>query len=127
MTAPLPAVSMVRRPPTSSVGPCSPLARSVTCNWTSIPASNNFFVTVVVTPTVGGTATLAVNVAGTPPDPNTAANNVDGEVPVHSQIDFTSNRATAPTDPHTHPPGNVQDARHVVTAMTSLETPKVLR
>src|SRR5260370_478294 len=49
-------------------GTCSQSGGTVTCNWSSIPASNNYFATIVVTPTSGGALTLSASVAGTEPD-----------------------------------------------------------
>src|SRR5260221_597035 len=41
---------------------CTHSGSTVTCNWTSIPASNSYYATIVVTPTAGGPLTLAASV-----------------------------------------------------------------
>ncbi|MEA2163027.1 MAG: large repetitive protein [Thermoanaerobaculia bacterium] len=55
-------------------GSCSQAAGTVTCNWTSIPASNTFSVSIVVAPTIAGGLTLSASVSGTQSDPNTSNN-----------------------------------------------------
>src|SRR5258708_951495 len=59
-----------------------------TCNWTSIPASNSYYATIVVTPTSGGPLTLTASVAGTETDPNTANNTGSKSVTVNAHIFF---------------------------------------
>jgi uncharacterized repeat protein (TIGR01451 family) len=126
LTATLPASSTFVSATTTGGGSCSQSAGTVTCNWTSIPASNNYFATIVVTPTVGGTATLAVNVAGTEPDPNTADNNVSGSVTVNSQIDLRIIAVTGSPSAMTLGTGNATYTVQVFNASTSQGTGTVL-
>jgi len=74
LTATLPSNSTYVSSSATGSGSCSQASGVVTCNWTSIPASNTFFVTIVVTPTIPGTLTLSASVTGAQPDPNSSNN-----------------------------------------------------
>src|SRR5258706_548188 len=68
LTSTLPVSSTYVSSSATSGGTCSQSGGTVSCNWASIPASNNYFATIVVTPTAGGSLTLSATVAGTEPD-----------------------------------------------------------
>jgi hypothetical protein len=74
LTATLPSNSNYVSSSATGSGSCSQAAGVVTCNWASIPSSNTFTTTIVVTPTIPGTLTLSASVSGTQSDPN-ASNN----------------------------------------------------
>jgi uncharacterized repeat protein (TIGR01451 family) len=74
LTATLPSNSNYVSSSATGSGSCSQAAGIVTCNWASIPSSNNFTTTIIVTPTIPGTLTLSASVAGTQSDPNTSNN-----------------------------------------------------
>src|SRR6185295_14532963 len=74
LTSTIPSSSTYVSSSATGGGSCSQSAGTVTCNWSTIPASNNYFVTIVVTPTAGGSLTLSSSVSGADPDP-TPANN----------------------------------------------------
>jgi uncharacterized repeat protein (TIGR01451 family) len=126
MTIPVPANSTYVSASTTGGGSCSQSAGTITCNWTSIGASTNFFVTVVVTPTAGGTLTLTPSVSGSQPDPNTADNTGSGSVTVNAQIDLRIIGISGSPDPITFAAGNVTYSTQVFNASTSQGTNTVL-
>src|SRR5437588_255066 len=69
LTNTLPTNSTYVSSSATNSGTCIHSGSSVTCNWTSIPASGFYTVTIVVTPTAGGAMTLASSVSGTEADP----------------------------------------------------------
>jgi uncharacterized repeat protein (TIGR01451 family) len=107
LTATLPVNSTYVSSSATASGTCSQSGGTVTCNWSSIPASNNYFATIVVTPTSGGSLTLSASVAGTEPDPNTADNSGSKTVTVNSQIDLRVFGVSGTPDPMTLNTGNV--------------------
>src|SRR5205807_1620503 len=88
LTNTLPTNSTFVSASATNSGTCTHSAGTVTCNWTSIPASGFYTVTIVVTPTSGGPMTLASSVSGTEPDSNTANNTGSKSATVNSQIDL---------------------------------------
>jgi uncharacterized repeat protein (TIGR01451 family) len=126
LTGTLPVNSTYVSSSATSGGTCSQSGGTVTCNWSSIPASNNFFATIVVTPTSGGSLTLTASVAGTEPDPNTADNTVSKTVTVNSQIDLQVFNVTGSPDPITFASGNVTFSVQLFNASTSQGTNPVL-
>jgi uncharacterized repeat protein (TIGR01451 family) len=107
LTATLPLNSTYVSSSATGGGTCSQSAGTVTCNWSSIPASNNYFATIIVTPTSGGSLTLSASVTGTEPDPNTADNTGSKSVTVNSQIDLRVFGVSGTPDPITLNTGNV--------------------
>src|SRR5437588_461265 len=65
LTNTLPANSTFVSASATNSGTCSQSGSTVTCNWSSIPASGFYTATIVVTPTAGGPLTLSATVAGT--------------------------------------------------------------
>src|SRR5258708_7592343 len=107
-------------------GTCPQSGSTVTCNWTSIPASNSYYATIVVTPTSGGSLTLTASVAGTETDPNTANNTGSKSVTVNSQIDLQVYNVSGTPDPLTLNTGNVTYTVQVYNASSSQGTNTVL-
>src|ERR1700756_3431955 len=126
LTATLPSNATYVSSSATGGGSCSDSAGTVTCNWSSIGASNNFFVTVVVTPTAGGTLTLSASVAGTEPDPNTADNSGSGSATVNSQIDLPVTNVTPSPTPMTPGRGNITYPAAIFNASSSQGTNPVL-
>jgi hypothetical protein len=126
LSAPVPANSTYVSSSATGGGTCSQSAGTVTCNWTSIPASNNYFATIVVTPTAGGSLTLTATVAGTEPDPNTTDNSGTKSVIVNSQIDLQIFSVSGTPDPITFASGNEQFSIQLFNASTSQGTNPVL-
>ncbi len=122
LTAPVPVNSTYVSSSATSSGTCSQSAGTVTCNWASIPASNNYFATIVVTPTAGGALTLTATVAGTEPDPNTADNTNSKTVTVNAQIDLRVFNVSGTPDPITLNTGNVTYTVQVFNQSTSQGT-----
>src|SRR5436305_73925 len=69
-------------------GSCSQSAGLVTCNWTSIGTSVNYFPTVLVTTPFPYTTLFRSSVTGADPDPTPANNSASGSVTVNDQIDL---------------------------------------
>src|SRR3954452_18420151 len=107
LTMTIPSASTYVSASVTGGGSCSQSAGVVTCNWTSIGASVNYFATVIVTPTAGGTATLSATASGTEPDSNNANNTVSGSVTVNDQIDLRVVGISGTPDPITFAGGNV--------------------
>jgi uncharacterized repeat protein (TIGR01451 family) len=126
LTMTIPAASTFVSASVTGGGSCSQSAGVVTCNWTSIPASNNYFATVVVTPTAGGTATLSATASGTEPDSNNANNTASGSVTVNDHIDLQVVGISASPDPITFASGNEQYTIQLFNASTSPGTNPVL-
>ena len=111
---------------TGTGGTCTPGTGTVTCNWPSIPASNTFFTTIVVTPTAGGTLTLSASIAGDQPDSNNANNSASGSVTVNDQIDLNLTGLSGAPDPITFGAGNVTFTASIFNGSTSQGTNTVL-
>ncbi len=126
LTSTLPVNSTYVSSSATSGGTCSQSGGTVTCNWASIPASNNFFATIVVTPTAGGALTLTTTVSGTEPDPNTADNTGSKSVTVNAQIDLQVFSVSGSPDPITFNTGNVTYTVQVFNQSTSQGTNPVL-
>ena len=88
-------------------GTCSQSAGVVTCNWSSISASQNFTTTIVITPTAGGTITNSASVSADQPDPNSANNSSTQSTTVNANIDLGITSHTDTPDPITLGLGNV--------------------
>ncbi|HEV7571716.1 MAG TPA: LamG-like jellyroll fold domain-containing protein [Thermoanaerobaculia bacterium] len=126
LTMTIPAASTFVSASVTGGGSCSQSAGVVTCNWTSIGASVNYFATVVVTPTAGGTATLSASASGTEPDSNNANNSVSGSVTVNDQIDLRLVGVSGAPDPITFAGGNVTFTVQLFNNSTSQGTNPVL-
>jgi uncharacterized repeat protein (TIGR01451 family) len=126
LTNTLPANSTFISASATNSGTCSHSGSTVTCNWTSIPASGFYTATIVVTPTAGGSLTLSATVAGTESDPNTADNSGSKSVTVNSQIDLQLYSMSATPDPITLNTGNVTYTVNVYNNSTSQGTNTVL-
>jgi uncharacterized repeat protein (TIGR01451 family) len=126
LTNTLPSNSTYFSSTASNSGTCSQSAGTVTCNWTSIGASNSYFATIVVTPTGGGPLTLTASVAGAESDSNTANNTASKTVTVNSQIDLQAYNVSGTPDPITLNAGNVTYTVQVYNASTSQGTNTVL-
>jgi uncharacterized repeat protein (TIGR01451 family) len=126
LTNTLPANSTYVSSSATNSGTCTPSGSTVTCNWTSIPASGFYTVTIVVTPTAGGAMTLSSSVAGTETDPNTADNSGSKSVTVNSQIDLQIYSMSGTPDPITLNTGNVTYTVNVYNASSSQGTNTVL-
>src|SRR5439155_702521 len=107
-------------------GSCSQSGGTVTCNWSSIPASNVYSATIVVTPTAGGPMTLSANVSGTEADANTANNTGNKSATVNSQIDLHVYSISGSPDPITLNTGNVTYSVNVYNGSSSQGTNTVL-
>ncbi|MEA2339634.1 MAG: hypothetical protein QOE82_3641, partial [Thermoanaerobaculia bacterium] len=107
LTMTLPGSSTYVSASVTGGGSCGQAAGTVTCNWASIPASNTFTATVVVTPTAGGTLTLNASVSGVESDPTPANNTNSGSVNVNSQIDLRVSSVTGSPSNITLNTGNV--------------------
>ncbi|HSY49460.1 MAG TPA: LamG-like jellyroll fold domain-containing protein [Thermoanaerobaculia bacterium] len=125
LTNTLPANSTFVSASATNSGTCTH-SGTVTCNWTSIPASGFYSATIVVTPTSGGSLTLSSSVAGTESDPNTADNSMSKSVTVNSQIDLQLYSISATPDPITLNTGNVTYTVSVYNPSTSPGTNTVL-
>src|SRR4051812_19372271 len=126
LTMTIPAASTFVSASVTGGGSCSQSAGVVTCNWTSIGASVNYFATVIVTPTAGGTATLSATASGTEPDSNNANNTVSGSVTVNDQIDLRVVSVTGSPNPITLNTGNVTYSTQLFNNSTSQGTGTVL-
>src|SRR5438270_1244009 len=126
LTNTLPANSTFVSASVTNSGTCTQSGSTVTCNWTSIPASGFYTATIIVTPTSGGTLTLSSSVSGTEADSNTANNNGNKSVTVNSQIDLQIYSISATPDPITLNTGNVTYSVNVYNASTSQGTSTVL-
>jgi uncharacterized repeat protein (TIGR01451 family) len=126
LTNTLPSNSTYVSSSASNSGTCSQSAGTVTCNWTSISASNSYFATIIVTPTAGGPLTLAASVAGAQSDSNTSNNTASKSVTVNSQIDLQVYSTSSTPDPITLNTGNVTYTVNVYNASSSQGTNTVL-
>src|SRR4051794_40025090 len=126
LTMTIPAASTFVSASVTGGGSCSQSAGVVTCNWTSIGASVNYFATVIVTPTAGGTATLSATASGTEPDSNNANNTASGSVTVNDQIDLRVVSVTGSPNPITLNTGNVTYSTQLFNNSTSQGTGTVL-
>src|SRR4051812_34712312 len=126
LTMTIPAASTFVSASVTGGGSCSQSAGVVTCNWTSIGASVNYFATVIVTPTAGGTATLSATASGTEPDSNNANNTVSGSVTVNDQIDLRVVSVTGSPNPITLNTGNISYSTQLFNNSTSQGTGTVL-
>src|SRR5207302_2929674 len=122
LTNTLPSNSTYVSSSASNSGTCSQSGGTVTCNWTSIPASNVYSATIVVTPTAGGSMTLSANVSGTEADPNTANNSGSKSVTANSQIDLQLYSISGSPDPITLNTGNVTYNASIYNASNSQGT-----
>ena len=122
LTNTLPASSTFVSATASSSGSCTQSSGTVTCNWTSIPASGFYSATITVTPTAGGPLTLVSSVSGTESDPNTANNTANKSATVNSQIDLSINSMSATPNPITFGAGNVQFTTYVYNSSSSQGT-----
>ena len=125
LTSTLPANSTFVSASATNSGTCTH-SGTVTCNWTSIPSTGFYTVTIVVTPTSGGSMTLSSSVAGTESDPNTADNSGSHSVTVNSQIDLQLYSISGTPDPITLNNGNVTYTVSIYNASTSQGTNTVL-
>ncbi|HEX3071966.1 MAG TPA: hypothetical protein VHX14_25610, partial [Thermoanaerobaculia bacterium] len=126
LTATLPVNSTYVSSSATGGGTCSESGGTVTCSWSSIGPSTNYFPTIVVTPTSGGSLTLSASVTGTEPDPNTADNNASGSVTVNSQIDLRIVSVTGSPNPITLNTGNITYTTQLFNNSTSQGTGTVL-
>jgi len=126
LTNTLPANSTFVSASATNSGTCSQASGTVTCNWTSIPSTGFYSVTIVVTPTSGGALTLSSSVAGAESDSNTANNSASHSVTVNSQIDLRVYSITATPDPITLNTGNVTYTVSIYNSSSSLGTNTVL-
>ena len=126
LTMTLPASSNYVSASVTGGGSCGQSAGTVTCNWSSIPASNTFTATVVVTPTAGGTLTLSASVSGTESDPTPANNSGSGSVNVNSQIDLRVTGVSGSPSNITLGTGNVTWTVSIFNGSTSQGTNPVL-
>jgi len=126
LTSTIPSSSTYLSSSATGGGSCSQSAGVVTCNWTSIPASSNYFVTIVVTPTAGGSLTLSSSVSGADPDPTPANNTASGSVTVNDQIDLRVVSVTGSPNPITLNTGNVTYTTQLFNNSTSQGTGTVL-
>src|SRR4051812_31270992 len=126
LTMTIPSASTYVSASVTGGGSCSQSAGVVTCNWTSIGASVNYFATVIVTPTAGGTATLSASASGTEPDSNNANNTGSGSVTVNDQIDLRVVGVSGSPDPITFAGGNVTFTVQLFNNSTSQGTNPVL-
>jgi uncharacterized repeat protein (TIGR01451 family) len=126
LTSTIPSSSTYVSSSATGGGSCSQSAGTVTCNWSTIPASNNFFVTIVVTPTAGGSLTLSSSVSGADPDPTPANNSGSGSVTVNDQIDLRIVSVTGSPNPITLNTGNVTYTTQLFNNSTSQGTGTVL-
>src|SRR3954453_4599985 len=126
LTMTIPSASTYVSASVTGGGSCSQSAGVVTCNWTSIGASVNYFATVIVTPTAGGTATLSGTASGTEPDPNAANSSGSGSVTVNDQIDLRVVGVSGTPDPITFAAGNVTFTIQLFNNSTSQGTNPVL-
>src|SRR5205807_8279894 len=126
LTNTLPTNSTYASSAATNSGTCTHSGSTVTCNWTSIPASGFYTVTIVVTPTAGGPMTLASSVSGTESDPNTANSTGSRSVTVNSQIDLQLYSMSGTPDPITLNTGNVTYGVNVYNASSSQGTNPVL-
>jgi uncharacterized repeat protein (TIGR01451 family) len=126
LTNTLPSNSTYVSSSATNSGTCTQSGSTVTCNWSSIPASNSYFVTIVVTPTSGGALTLSASVAGAETDPNTANNTASKSTTVNSQIDLQVYNVSGTPDPITLNTGNVTYSVQVYNATSSQGTNIVL-
>ncbi|MEA2346196.1 MAG: large repetitive protein, partial [Thermoanaerobaculia bacterium] len=126
LTSTIPSSSTYVSSSATGGGSCSPSAGTVTCNWPTIPASNNFFVTIVVTPTAGGSLTLSSSVSGADPDPTPANNSGSGSVTVNDQIDLRIVSVTGSPNPITLNTGNITYTTQLFNNSTSQGTGTVL-
>ncbi len=126
LTTPLPVNATYVSASATSGGTCSQSGGTITCNWASIPASNNYFATLVITPTAGGPLTLSPTVSGTEPDPNTADNTFNKTVTVNAQIDLKIIGVSATPDPITLNTGNITYTVQIFNQSTSQGTNTVL-
>src|SRR5205085_2804504 len=101
-------------------------AGTVTCNWASIPAGNNYYAYITVTPTAGGALTLSSSVSGAQGDPNTANNTASKSATVNAQIDLSINSLSVSPDPITLGTGDVQYTVYVYNSSSSQATSVVL-
>jgi uncharacterized repeat protein (TIGR01451 family) len=126
LTSTIPSSSTYVSSSATGGGSCSPSAGTVTCNWSTIPASNNYFVTIVVTPTAGGSLTLSSSVSGADPDPTPANNSASGSVTVNDQIDLRVVSVIGSPNPITLNTGNVTYTTQLFNNSTSKGTNPVL-
>jgi uncharacterized repeat protein (TIGR01451 family) len=126
LTSTIPASSTYVSSSATGGGGCSESGGIVTCNWTSIPASNNFTATIVVTPTAGGTLTLSASVSGTEPDPTPANNNGSGSITCNDQIDLRVTGVSGSPSNITLGTGNVTYLATIFNGSTSQGTNPVL-
>jgi uncharacterized repeat protein (TIGR01451 family) len=122
----IPAASTYVSASVTGGGSCSQSAGVVTCTWTSIGASVNYFATVVVTPTAGGSLTLSASASGTEPDSNNANNSGSGSVTVNDQIDLRIVSVTGSPNPITLNTGNITYTTQLFNNSTSQGTNTVL-
>ena len=109
----------------NSGGTCGSGA-SFTCNWTGdFHAFNSRTVTVVVTPTTGGTKTFTATVGGDQPDPDPADNTLSQSTTVNAQIDVQLTLGDSP-DPRTLAAGNVTYTVSLYNASSSKATNPVV-
>src|ERR1019366_8728392 len=125
LTNPLPANSTYVSSSATNGGSCTH-SGTVTCNWTSIPASGFYTVTIVVTPSSGGSMTLSSSVSGTESDPITANNSASKSVTVDSQIDLQLYSMSGTPDPITLNTGNVTYTVSIYNASSSQGTGTIL-
>src|SRR4051794_27921262 len=126
LTSTIPSSSTYVSSSATGGGSCSQSAGTVTCNWATIPASSNYFVTIVVTPTAGGSLTLSSSVSGADPDPTPANNTASGSVTVNDQIDLRVVSVTGSPNPITLNTGNVTYTTQLFNNSTSQGTGTVL-
>src|SRR5205085_2838419 len=126
LTNTLPTNSTFVSATATNSGSCTQSSGTVTCNWTSIPASGFYTATIVVTPTSGGSMTLSATVSGTETDSNTADNSGSKSVTVNSQIDLQIYSMSGTPDPITLNTGNVTYTVNIYNPSTSQGTNTVL-
>ena len=123
----LPASATFVSATASSSGTCgAPAGGVVTCNWSGdLNAFNSRSVTVVVTPTAGGTMTLSATVGADQPDPDNSDDTLAQNTTVNDQIDVQLTVSDFP-DPRTLASGNVTYTVNLYNASTSKATNPVV-
>jgi uncharacterized repeat protein (TIGR01451 family) len=118
----IPASSTFVSASASNSGTCG-TGSSFTCNWSGdFNAFNGRTVTVVVTPTAGGTATLSATVGADQADPDATDNTGSQSTTVNAQIDLKVNSIADSPDPITLGQGNITYTVNLYNESTSKAT-----
>ena len=123
LTLTLPAASTFVSATATSGGTCSGTGSVVTCSWTGdLNSGNTRSVTLIVTPTAGGTATLTAAVDGDQPDVVTANNNGSHSTTVNASIDLQIYSMSDTPDPITLGTGNITYTTTIYNSSSSKAT-----